>query len=262
MRATLVSAPTGQLVSLAEAKAHLRVDHTADDGYIQALIFSAVSHAEDITRRKFLTQTWDVSFDDWPADYFPLPFGNLQSVTSVRYKDEEGVEYTVDAADYIVSDSEPGRVLLAYNSTWPTGTLYPSDPITIRIVCGYGDHALQTITNATNASPIVITSAAHGLVSGDRVLVSDVGGNTNANGSWQITKTTDDAFRLIGSTGNAAYTSGGQFVHVEVPEPIRFAVLMLVADAYQHRESVIVSASGVTTLPAVDNLLWPYRVWM
>ena len=45
----------------------------------------------------------------------------------------------MDAGDYIVDiQSEPGQIVLAYNESWPTGTLYPSNPITIEFICGYG----------------------------------------------------------------------------------------------------------------------------
>jgi hypothetical protein len=44
-----------------------------------------------------------------------------------------------------------------------------------------------TVTAATNTSPILIgTSAAHGLVSGNRVMVAGVGGNNAANGTKRI----------------------------------------------------------------------------
>lgn len=66
------------------------------------------------------------------------------------------------------------------------------------------------VTGATNASPIVITSTAHGLVTGDRVTIASVGGNTAANGNWTITKNDANTFSLDGSTGNGAYTSGGE----------------------------------------------------
>ena len=68
-----------------------------------------------------------------------------------------------------------------------------------------------TITGATNASPIVITSTAHGLSTGNRVNNTGVGGNTNANGAHTITRVSADTFSLDGSTGNAPYTSGGTF---------------------------------------------------
>jgi hypothetical protein len=66
-----------------------------------------------------------------------------------------------------------------------------------------------TITGATNATPIVITSAAHKLQTGDRVTIVNVGGNTAANGTWQITFVSSSTFSLDGSVGNGAYTSGG-----------------------------------------------------
>jgi len=67
-----------------------------------------------------------------------------------------------------------------------------------------------TVTGASNASPIVITtSAAHGLTTGDYVTVASVGGNTAANTSAKVVALTATTFQLFGTTGNAAYTSGG-----------------------------------------------------
>jgi hypothetical protein len=65
------------------------------------------------------------------------------------------------------------------------------------------------ITGATNAAPIVITSAAHGLVTQKRVAIYQVAGNTAANFSWRVTVLTADTFSLDGSTGNGAYAGGG-----------------------------------------------------
>ena len=71
------------------------------------------------------------------------------------------------------------------------------------------------ITAASNASPIVITAAAHGLSSGDRVFIAAVGGNTNANGIRRVTVLTANTFSLqdevtgASIAGNAAYTAGG-----------------------------------------------------
>jgi hypothetical protein len=68
----------------------------------------------------------------------------------------------------------------------------------------------RTITAATNASPIVLTfSGAHGLANGDQIEVGEVGGNTAANGIWTVDNVASTTCELVGSTGNAAYTSGG-----------------------------------------------------
>jgi hypothetical protein len=68
------------------------------------------------------------------------------------------------------------------------------------------------ITGASNASPIVISSTAHGLSTGDAISVSGVAGNTAANGVFTVTKVDDNSFSLNGTTGNAAYTSGGTWL--------------------------------------------------
>ena len=58
------------------------------------------------------------------------------------------------------------------------------------------------ITGATNASPIVITSAGHNLQDGMKVTIASVGGNTAANGTWTVASATANTFELTGSTGN------------------------------------------------------------
>jgi hypothetical protein len=74
--------------------------------------------------------------------------------------------------------------------------------------------AAKTITAASNASPIVITSATHGYATGDRVTIASVGGNTAANGNWVITRVDANSYSLDDSTGNDAYTSGGTSVRL------------------------------------------------
>lgn len=66
-----------------------------------------------------------------------------------------------------------------------------------------------TITGATNATPIVITANGHGLSTGENVFITGVVGNTAANGSFVVTKLSDNTFSLDDSVGNGARTSGG-----------------------------------------------------
>lgn len=76
----------------------------------------------------------------------------------------------------------------------------------------------KAITNATNATPIVITSNSHGLSNGQAVTITDVGGNTAANGTFIVGSVATNTFSLYATTtgtggagiaGNGAYTSGG-----------------------------------------------------
>lgn len=61
-----------------------------------------------------------------------------------------------------------------------------------------------TITAATNASPIVVTSAAHGLTNGTEILIVDCVGNEAANGVHVVANATTNTFELSGTTGTAA----------------------------------------------------------
>ena len=65
------------------------------------------------------------------------------------------------------------------------------------------------LTGATNASPIVITSAGHNLQTGMRVTITGVVGNTAANTTATITVIGTNTFSLDGTIGNGVYVSGG-----------------------------------------------------
>ena len=142
----LITPPIIEPVSLAEAKLHLRVDDNDDDELITAIITAAREHVEDITRRCILTQTWDYTLEEWPcSDFIKLLGGKLQSATSVKWKDTDGTSTTLTATtDYLVetNGTRIGRIVLPYGESWPSGTLYPSNPITIRYVAGWTTAAL------------------------------------------------------------------------------------------------------------------------
>lgn len=67
----------------------------------------------------------------------------------------------------------------------------------------------QTITGATNASPVVVTCTAHGYSNGDQVYISGVLGQTAANGLHIIAGVAANTFNLVDSITAGAYTSGG-----------------------------------------------------
>lgn len=134
----LVAAPGVEPVTLAEARAHLRVTATDEDWLIQAHIIAARRRAESLTHRRLVTQTWDWFLDRFPCWEMEVPFGQLQSVTSVKYLDTAGVEQTLAGTEYLVdAKSDPGRITPAYGKVWPT-TRAQMNAVTIRFVCGYG----------------------------------------------------------------------------------------------------------------------------
>jgi len=139
MPLTLNTAPTIEPVNLSNAKAHLRVSGQEDDLYITDLIIAARRYTENVLNRALITQTWEYYLDDWP-ETIEIPMPPLQSVTSVKYTDLDGSQSTFSSASYTVdTDSEPGRIILNDGYTWPNDTLFPTNPIQIIFVAGYGD---------------------------------------------------------------------------------------------------------------------------
>ena len=133
---------------------------SAEDDLLTGLITSAREHVEKITSRRLLTQTWDYFLDHWPG-YHPfqhlhgyknkitLPFGNLQNTAGVEpivsYLDSAGNNTILTVStDYLVETNKDkyGAIVLPYGKSWPSTTLYPSNPITIRFVCGWISAAL------------------------------------------------------------------------------------------------------------------------
>jgi len=111
------------------------------DAFFSRWIKTATKEAEDLTSRKFLTQTWYYYPQEWPdGDAIKIPFGNLQSVTSVKWKDSDGTETTLTAGtDYLEETNGDGigRIVLPAGVSWPSASPYPSNPICIEFVCGW-----------------------------------------------------------------------------------------------------------------------------
>ncbi len=148
MALTLVTAPTVTPVSESEVWEHLRVTLSeagvdpVDKAHIATLITAATSYLDGrdgILGRALVTQTWDFTLDRFPCeDFIRLPLAPVQSITSLKYVDENGTLQTWSAANYALSADKATRprVDLGYDLTWPD-TRRQRDAVTIRMVCGY-----------------------------------------------------------------------------------------------------------------------------
>lgn len=135
---SLVTAPAVEPLDLEEARRALRVDLPDEDGEIADVVSAARAVVEERTQRKLLTQTWDYAIDAFPRRREPLvvPFGPLQSVTSITVYDATDAATTWSASNY-VTDTRlvPGRVVLAAGVEWPRDTR-PAIAAVVRFVCG------------------------------------------------------------------------------------------------------------------------------
>lgn len=124
----------------------------------------------------------------------------------------------------------------------PTYRVYSADGLVNGQTGSLAFRDTGTVTDATNANPIVITSSDHGLTDGTLVTISGVNGNSGANGDFKITVLDANRFSLDDSSGGGSYTSGGSW-HVT---GLYSADLDLTAEnGYTAGETYTVLISGV-----------------
>ena len=189
----IVNPPDVEPVTVEDARRHLRIapGDTSHDDDINAVIPVARQWAEQFLRRALITQTWQIGLSQVPP-YGPIlmPFGRLQQVNKVEYRDEDGNWTEIPVQDYW-TDAFPEPGVVSPVESWPTAN---SDgarvAMRVEFVCGYGDEPKN------------------------------------------------------------------------VPEPIRHAILIKMADLFANRESIIEGVNtGLEASHIVRELLFKYRVY-
>lgn len=133
-------APINMPVSLAEAKAHLRLDHDDQDDLISAQIRAATAWLDGwsgILGRALITQTWRQEFGRF-ADHLPLPLAPVTAIDSVSYFDAGNVQQTLDTGVYdLFADARGAYVTLRPGQSWPA-TFRRTDAVSVTFTAGYG----------------------------------------------------------------------------------------------------------------------------
>ncbi len=160
MAVTLVTPPAAEPITLAQAKAQMRITTDMDNVLVESRIVPARCWAEFETARQFITATWEMRLDSWPnGRVIELPRPPLQSVEAITYLDEDGVEQTFASANYHVDTASlKGRVVLAPGAVWPFLADVPG-AARIRFVAGYGDTAADVPAMAISAMLLHIQAA-------------------------------------------------------------------------------------------------------
>ncbi|ATQ67153.1 MULTISPECIES: head-tail connector protein [Methylosinus] len=147
MMLTLLSGPQVEPVSLAETKAWLRLDASDEDPLLSALIVSARMTLEAYTRRFFVTQSWRMSFDAWPAAtmrrrILSVPLSPMLGVSAIRVFDEADVETTLASGIYRAAPAQDrGRIVFTEAPPTPSRS---SDGVEIDVFAGYGEASSDT----------------------------------------------------------------------------------------------------------------------
>jgi hypothetical protein len=130
---------------------------------------------------------------------------------------EQSIDDGVSLIGQRILAAEPDyfRKRVSLNSNTNIFTL-PTDCDRLLNVWDMEKNALSVTATADNGSGLIrITTAAHGLATNDIVTIHDVGGTTEANGTWKITVISTTTFDLVGSTYANAWTSGGKVFQEE-----------------------------------------------
>lgn len=145
-----IVSPEREPLTLEEAKMHLRISHSGDEGtieddYIYSLIRSVREYCEwTLLGRALITQTLQYRTDRFrPVIRLPMP--PLQEIvdSEITYKDRLGDTHVlIEDEDFLVDTAEePSVVLPAPGKRWPSVRLWPGNPIVITYIAGYGDAA-------------------------------------------------------------------------------------------------------------------------
>ena len=141
MSSLLLAAPAIEPLSLAEAKAFLRVETSDDDDLIGALIAGSRVHVEAQTRRALITQSWRLSFDTWPDDgrlnVLPAP---LQTLSAVRVYDFDNAAHAVDTAGFVLDKGASALIFAPWALPAPGRV---AAGIELDVTVGYGDAAVD-----------------------------------------------------------------------------------------------------------------------
>ena len=120
MSIVLTTPPAQEPVSLADAKAHLRVDVADDDALITRLITGARSELERGLGRALITQSYTYLLDAWPSGFaVDLPIAPVQSVDQVRIYALDGAFAVLPPGGYLLDGlGSPPRLIRRGTMAW------------------------------------------------------------------------------------------------------------------------------------------------
>ncbi len=128
--------PLAEPVTLAELKAHLRIDAGDEDDLLESLIRVSRAHLEAFTGVALMTQGFRLLLDDWPrGEVIQLMKTPVQTIDAILVYDADGVAQTLDLSGLLLdAAARPARLVVRQRQR-------PSQPINgieIEFTAGFG----------------------------------------------------------------------------------------------------------------------------
>lgn len=132
--------PGAEPITLAETKAHLRIDGTAEDDLLAALIRAAREHLEREVGLALIARSFRLYLDAWPEGrVIPIANGPVQTIESVIVYDDAGAPLELDLAGAVLDGTaRPARLLLPAVPAMP-GPGRALNGIEIDFTAGFGE---------------------------------------------------------------------------------------------------------------------------
>lgn len=142
MSLVMTSGPALEPVTLAEAKAHLRVDGTAEDALIQSLIITSRLHIEAALGLALVTQSWVYLLDRWPrSGRLTLPIRPVAAIAQIRVWDEAGSAQTLAPGDFLLDGHGVPPRLVPVDAALLQAPTREMNGIEIAFTAGFGPAA-------------------------------------------------------------------------------------------------------------------------
>lgn len=156
--------PAVEPVTLAEAKAHCRVDATDDDAYIQNLVAMAREYVEDYIDRTLVQTQWVMRFDRFPPSGIqavelprpPMVTSGTATAVSVTFTAEAGATGSWSSAEFRVDrHATPGTVQPVYGGTYPAHR-HDDNAVSVTWWAGYGADGSAVPQRIKNAILLIV----------------------------------------------------------------------------------------------------------
>jgi uncharacterized phiE125 gp8 family phage protein len=138
----LTAGPSAEPVSLAETKAHCRVDGTAEDTLVASLAVAARMHIERSLNVALIEQQWSLYLDRWPdRDWVDLPLGPVVGLDAVRLYSPDDTFVTLDPSLFLLDRTGLRPRLVRREAQAWAAPGRSANGIEIAFTAGYGEAA-------------------------------------------------------------------------------------------------------------------------